>query len=254
MDLSTSRGRHRRAGTKTPDRRALTAIATVDITTSSNTDASHERPTATSRIVVALWVALGLALGSLGPSLGLLPDSILPASAATTEVDDEALFISLLNELRTERGLQPLTIDPELTREARQWTDQIRSNGQLSHSSDLSIGITATWLKLGENVGVGPEDRVQGIFDAFVDSPAHLANIVDPSFNLVGVGVLYDEDGRIWTAHRFMASDATTSASAPQDPAPETLALVDGASSASGVIPGDQLDQELVVALFELLS
>ena len=40
---------------------------------------------------------------------------------------------------------------------------------------------------------------------AFVNSPAHYQNIVDPSYNYIGVGVSYDANGRMFTTHDFMA-------------------------------------------------
>ncbi len=45
------------------------------------------------------------------------------------------------------------------------------------------------WTKLGENVGTGPSN--DPIWNAFVNSAHHYANIVDPDFNRVGVGVAY---------------------------------------------------------------
>ena len=124
--------------------------------------------------------------------------------AAAEEITDEAHFVGLINELRAEQGLTPLQINAELTRESREWAVQLRADDELSHAADLSVGITTVWLKLGENVGVGPVDRIDDLFDAFVASPDHLANLLDPSFEAVGVGVVYDDDGRLWTTHRFM--------------------------------------------------
>ncbi len=129
--------------------------------------------------------------------------------AAAEEITDEAHFVGLINELRAEQGLTPLQINPELTRESREWAVQLRADDELSHAADLSVGITTVWLKLGENVGVGPVDRIDDLFDAFVASPDHLANLLDPSFEAVGVGVVYDDDGRLWTTHRFMDIDNT---------------------------------------------
>jgi hypothetical protein len=76
------------------------------------------------------------------------------------------------------------------------------STGVLSHSPDLAAGISANWLKLGENVGTGPNNSA--IWTAFVNSAHHYANIVDPDFNRVGVGVAYAGNGAQWTTQRFM--------------------------------------------------
>lgn len=127
----------------------------------------------------------------------------------------------MINELRVSQGLNELTIDPELEAGARIWAEELRSAGALSHAPDLSVGVTTYWSKLGENVGVAPGDQVEALFQAFIDSPDHYSNLIDPTFDSVGVGVTYDDEGRLWTTHRFMA--------VPDDaaPAPPTSQLAD---------------------------
>ena len=56
-------------------------------------------------------------------------------------------------------------------------------------------------------MGVGYD--VNGLMAAFVKSPAHYENIVDPEFNYVGVGVSYGADGRLYTTHDFMGLDTS---------------------------------------------
>ena len=40
---------------------------------------------------------------------------------------------------------------------------------------------------------------------AFINSPAHYRNLVDPAWTHVGVGVTFGGDGRMYTTHNFMA-------------------------------------------------
>jgi hypothetical protein len=117
-------------------------------------------------------------------------------------VQIEAQFVAKINELRQSRGLNPLQVDGELTDQARAWAETMRQAGHIYHASDLSVGITSDWQKLGENVGVGGE--VAALFDAFVASPKHFENLVDPAYTYVGVGVVWD-GSRMYTTHRFMA-------------------------------------------------
>ena len=49
----------------------------------------------------------------------------------------------------------------------------------ICHASPISEGMTQDWAKLGENVGTGPD--VGSVMDAFIASPGHYANIVDPN-------------------------------------------------------------------------
>lgn len=182
-----------------------------------------------SRIAV---VAVLLA-GALLPVLAApaLARTAHPAAAAVpSPAAAEADFVARINGLRASRGLGPLSVDPELTAAARSWASVMAGEGRIFHASDLSAGVTTRWAKLGENVGVGGD--VASLFQAFVDSPSHLANLVDPAYSRVGVGVVVSGN-RIYTAHRFMAVAApppTTTAppppptSAPPPTAPPTTA------------------------------
>jgi hypothetical protein len=72
--------------------------------------------------------------------------------------------------------------------------------GRIWHST-LSDGITADWQKLGENVGMG--GSVEGLHNAFVASPKHYDNLVDPAFTYVGIGVV-TVDGTVYVSEMFM--------------------------------------------------
>ena len=158
-------------------------------------------------------------------TLGVSASHSAPAAAGTG--DDEALFITLVNNLRSGLGLQPLTPHSDLHAGAATWTAVLSNNGELSHAPDLSVGVTANWAKLGENVGVASAGQTQQLFDAFVASPSHYANLVDPDFTYIGVAVLYDNSGRMWTTHRFMKlfdDPVTTTPPAPTSTVPPATA------------------------------
>ena len=54
--------------------------------------------------------------------------------------------------------------------------------GQISHNPNLGSEVSGDWTKLGENVGVGYD--VDGLMQAFINSPAHYKNLVDPDVEL----------------------------------------------------------------------
>jgi hypothetical protein len=116
----------------------------------------------------------------------------------------EADFIGRINGLRASRGLGAVQSHPVLTAKAQAWAAHMAATGCLCHSN-LSDGVTVGWRKLGENVGRGPS--VQSLHDAFVNSPAHQANMLDGRFGWVGVGVAYGA-GQMWVAEVFMDGDA----------------------------------------------
>lgn len=145
-----------------------------------------------------------------------------PSGAAAP--DDEATFVALINNLRTSHGLNPLTVSSELTTQARRWTDTMATDDQLKHAGNLSSGISTQWDLLGENVGVHTVHDINGLFQAFVASPQHLQNLLDPRFEYVGVGVTVTPSGKVWTTHRFMSVPSAPAPAPTTPPAPTTTA------------------------------
>ena len=126
-----------------------------------------------------------------------------PASAADTGVE-ELDFVAKLNELRVSRGLAPLATKGVLFDLARTWAGRMESAAGISHNPSLAAQGPAGWRRLGENVGMGYD--VQGLHDAFVASPLHYRNMIDPAFDSVGVGVVHAADGEIFVTVNFMTS------------------------------------------------
>lgn len=147
---------------------------------------------------------------------------VAPAALAVRQAEAglEAQFVSAINGLRASKGLRQLTVSGELTGVARGWTDQMVQAGQISHNPALGTSVSGAWTKLGENVGVGY--GVDELMQAFINSPHHYTNLVDPDWNQVGVGVTLASDGRIYTTHNFMARGG--SAATPAVPAAATSA------------------------------
>jgi uncharacterized protein YkwD len=130
------------------------------------------------------------------------PPAGLQESALATPEELEAEFVTRLNDLRAAQGLSRLEVDGPLTAVARSWAGSMAADDHISHRSDLAdVSPHPDWVRIGENVGVGA--TVEQLHDAFVDSPAHYENMVDPGWQLVGVGVLVD-DGSIWVAVNFL--------------------------------------------------
>ena len=114
----------------------------------------------------------------------------------------ENAFVAQINALRAANGVQPLRVYGELVGVARSWADNMAAAGGISHNGNLAGQVSAPWLKLGENVGTGPS--VDALMKAFIASPGHLKNLVDPAFNYIGVGVTWGPDGSMFTTHNFM--------------------------------------------------
>ena len=122
-----------------------------------------------------------------GLILAVAMSSLFPAEAKADAGSDEALFVAKINDLRASKGLGPLQVNANLVAKAREWSARMAAAGRIWHST-LSDGITEDWRKLGENVGMG--GSVDGLHKAFVNSPHHYENLVDPAFTHVGIGIV----------------------------------------------------------------
>lgn len=141
----------------------------------------------------------------------------------------EAAFVADTNVIRAEHGVAELPIEPNLMAKARDWSATMAAAGKIWHS-DLRDGITIEWTRLGENVGKG--GGVEALQAAFVDSPSHYQNLIDPDWEALGIGVTVDEHDTIYVAVEFVeypdtsappvASTADPDTSASQPAQPET--------------------------------
>lgn len=155
--------------------------------------------------------------------IAFLPGGAAPALAqATDPAGAEAEFVHRINELRRSKGLGTLTVHDELVHVARGWAAKMAEADEISHNPDLADSVSADWQKLGENVGVGM--TVAKLHDAFVRSPAHYRNLVDPDFTHIGVAVVLGRDGAIFTTHQFMKLRTPKPPAAPTTTALELVA------------------------------
>ncbi len=137
------------------------------------------------------------------------PDLIYPGQVLNIPVTDGAVtsyeqeVIKLVNEIRTENGLKPLTYDWQLGRVARYKSQDMKDNKYFAHNSPVygtpfqmmkSFGIS--YRTAGENIARG-YSTPKAVVDGWMNSSGHRANILNSSFTHIGVG--YVADGRYWT-------------------------------------------------------
>ncbi|MBV8386145.1 MAG: CAP domain-containing protein [Acidimicrobiia bacterium] len=153
----------------------------------------------------ALVLLLGIAV--FAPAL-----STVDATAAHADPgSEEAQFVALTNQLRAQHGLSQLKSYGPLVSIARNWSARMAAAGSISHNMNLPNMVSGPWTKLGENVGVGGAPDV--IQQAFINSPHHYENLIDPVWNYVGIGVV-DSGGRVWVTVDFMQLDSAPSTTA----------------------------------------
>jgi len=131
-------------------------------------------------------------------------------------------FVGSANSVRAGRGLPPLQWDSGLAGKASGWASSMAGAGGISHSN-LSDGVSADWYRLGENVGRGPDTG--SIAQALINSPGHYANLIDPGFQYIGVGVVSTAD-TCYVSEVFMELAS--------QPAPSTSASDAGTPTSDG--------------------
>ena len=119
---------------------------------------------------------------------------------ATERPDLEAEMLRLVNRERTDRGIAPLKADRELTAVARKHSVDMLARGYFSHYTPggtdpftrmRSDGLH--FLAAGENVALAP--TLSQAHSGLMHSPGHRANILNPAFGRLGIGI---EDGGVY--------------------------------------------------------
>jgi hypothetical protein len=121
------------------------------------------------------------------------------AAAGSYNPSMAAQFVSYINSAREQHGLRPYTVASDLTANADSHAMWMSDHNTMEDDQNVGNEVCC-WESIGENSGEGP--TVQALNTAFMDSPPHRANILDPSFTQVGVGVVVNGQ-TIWVAEVF---------------------------------------------------
>jgi uncharacterized protein YkwD len=121
----------------------------------------------------------------------------LLCSACTPQ---EAEAFGSVNALREANGLPALGWNEDAYAKAVAWSNHMADEGRLSHSV-LRDGIPAGWRALGENVAYA--GSVAQAMAALEASPPHRANLLNPAFSSIAIGVV-ERDGRVWVTEVFI--------------------------------------------------
>ena len=122
---------------------------------------------------------------------------LAPAHAASwTSASYASRLISLVNQARQQHGLGALTVASGTSQVAAAWTAHLDATQSLAHNPDLRHQLethgSPDWTTYGENVGEGPADDPDALFQAYMNSPEHRANILNSAYRFTGVSVVLD--------------------------------------------------------------
>lgn len=199
-------------------------------------------------VAAAVLAAIPLAVAS--PAHAVAARAPLAVSALPAEVSPEGAvhaqtILNKVNELRASKGLSPVSRFVELDNVAQGWSEGMAASRNMEHNPAYSDSYPAGWSRVAENVAMRGGDGDVGtlIFEQWLNSPGHYANMVEPDTNAIGIGIALDSSSGAWYATQNFATYQDTSAltpsgggsapapppssgsaSAPQQPAPPQTA------------------------------
>ena len=107
----------------------------------------------------------------------------------------EQQMVSLVNQERTSRGLQPLAVDMRLVKVARMKSMDMIKNNYFGHQSpvygspfDLLKSQGITYRTAGENLA--GNSSVTNAHTGLMNSSGHRANILNANFTKIGIGIV----------------------------------------------------------------
>lgn len=142
------------------------------------------------------------------------PSASKPTTPASSVSGDYSAFqkrvVELVNAERAKNGLQPLTMNADLSKVATLKSQDMAKLNYFDHNSptygspfDMMTKFGISYRTAGENIAMGqtsPEQVMQG----WMNSPGHRANILRSSFTQIGVGVAKNSNGTIYWTQEFI--------------------------------------------------
>ena len=135
------------------------------------------------------------------------PFLAVAASAPDNADPQTARVLDLTNAERSRAGVPPLTLSPQLNHVAQSYSEVLAADGCFAHTCgpvpdmaqrDAQAGYDG-WTAIGENIAAGyssPEAVVAG----WMASPGHRANILNPDYREIGIGLAAGGTyGAYWT-------------------------------------------------------
>ncbi|WP_299694133.1 CAP domain-containing protein [uncultured Tateyamaria sp.] len=152
----------------------------------------------------------------------------------------ERQMLDLINAERAARGIDPLTLERRLNDASEDHSNWMDTSRNFSHTGaggsspgdrmrDAGFAFSGNWT-WGENIAFQSERGAPGISDDVVDlhealmnSPGHRANILNPNFELIGIGI-EEGDGRgydaVYVTQNFARTSAPVQLDQPGAPTP----------------------------------
>ena len=153
-------------------------------------------------IMAGLSAAIMLTLAPASASASVVGTPVSRHASQLAVGGDSWSLFKATNESRGRFDVPKLRLNRELSVIARRHSLAMARNGELFHTGNVDVYLHGIqWHTWGENVGYSPGD-VEGLEQAFMDSPPHRENILNRAFRQVAIGSVR-VDGTLWVTVFF---------------------------------------------------
>jgi uncharacterized protein YkwD/single-stranded DNA-binding protein len=187
---------------------------------------------------------------------GKASGSPAPAPVPPPSTDDQqAAFLTLINNYRAQNGAGALQISPTLQAASTWMSNDMATNNYASHTDSLGRSVGArlaafgyTYSPYGENIAGGFGDA-QTVFNQWVNACdpdasgtctyAHRINMLNPSYKAIGIGRTYNANsayGWYWTTDFGAVLDT----GAPPGPSPSPAPAISSFTATPSAITAGQ--------------
>ena len=140
-----------------------------------------------------------------GPSSQQGSTAIEPAAITAEGAGHADTILRKVNELRAQQGLGSVTRYTQLDSVAQGWSEQMAVQRSMGHNPSFADQYPSGWAGASENVAMRGGSALSGdvgaqIFEQWLHSPGHYANMVAPDANALGIGMAYNSSTKSWYA------------------------------------------------------
>lgn len=122
----------------------------------------------------------------------------------------ESQVATLVNQERAKKGLMMLSANSMLSKVARYKSTDMATKNYFSHTSPtygspfkMMENFGVKFSAAGENIAYG-QPTAQAVMNAWMNSPGHRSNILNPTYNRIGVGAAKNKNGVIYWTQEFI--------------------------------------------------
>lgn len=196
----------------------------------------------------AVWAMLGVSVALLGFSQFLRTTDYLNINAEVYPT----VLVQMTNEDRIASGMQPLAVNPVLERAAYLKVQDMVAKNYFAHTSPEGVS-PWYWFKqagytfrfAGENLAVNFSES-SDVQQAWLNSPAHRANVLNPNFTEMGIATAYGTYKGVNTAYvvELFGTPATSSRTAvvPTTPIRPSSQVQQESSVTDSRVAGESID------------